>query len=159
MTKKDNRSNLEKLEAAGDLGSNMAAFLLERGCEVFRGMTFLVNGSPAIANGILYFAADDGDAYHEFLKCGTTDELKRVSMDPVLMASAPAQEILDLVKKLQTLVFALQHEVAHIVTGKANVFSVGPNPDPNNPHLGMDFDFNLGNGHEKSANKDKKETP
>ena len=141
MTGKDNRSNMEQLDPV-NLCGQMAAFLLERECLALKEKTFLVQGSTAIANRLFYFALEHGDAYHELLRCGTTDELKLLHMDQDILAAAPAQEVLKVVRDIQVLLFALQHEVTYITTGKPNVFAIGH--DGLLSREGMDFDFDLG---------------
>ena len=141
MTEKDNRSNMEKLESMGNVCGEMAAFLLERGCLVFKGRSFLVQGSAAIANGLVYVGLDSEDAYHELLRCGKTDELKLLHMDQDIIAAAPAQEVLKIVRDIQAVLYALKHEVTYMTTGKPNIFAIGH--DGFLSREGMDFDFDL----------------
>ena len=137
------------------MGAKIALSLLESGCKVFRNMTFLVDGSPAIANGLLFLALDDVDAYCRLLQCGYERDLGSLSMDPHIMASAPEKDVLAVVKKVQLLLYAMQEEVLHMTTGKVNPYSIGPEPDPNSAL--MDFDFNLGDVAEDPPKPDEKD--
>ena len=76
--------NKQQLESMVDVFLKVAQALLDRGCEIFRGMTFTINNSTALANLYCLYAIEDSESYMNLMRCASLEDLKLLPKCPQL---------------------------------------------------------------------------